>query len=674
MITSNTGENNSPRKAKSSKKHLMTSAALIAFSMSAAPAYAQHVITSGTTTPTTPDDNETVTVASGVDSTVASGDNILVDDGAVNVVITNDGILRNTDADDEDTVVFVDNGESGTIINNNGSMFGVDGVIFVEGDNATINNTGLISGADGTIDEGVVYLDRDAEGTFTINNTATGIIESQTTGAGATIGLDQPTTSGGGTNEGVFVAITINNDGIIRNLNESDTDSDAINLNGDPGTGISCNPCTFNLDITNNGTISQAYNNSSTAAIRFEDDAAFTSGTIRNTATGVITGAANGIYIGNAVDDDGGFVASTHGGVIENSGLIQATVDRAIRVDGGGITINNLAGGTITGPGEGIYFDQGSGPDAGLSGGTVNNAGEISSPDAAVSIRGQAGTALTNTGSLLGLADDANGSDARSVLELTGTADMVTIVNDTGGDITAQAGFNREAVGISIGDVNGDSRTISFTNNGTITANDGVGVVLSANSSLVGNSLASGGAFNNAGMIQSTGNTAVVVDNVAILPTIINSGTFSGLANAFDASDATAAITFEQRGGSLLGDFLGSTGFTDMLNFTTADFTMTNNILQGVNVNVGSGIVFNVAGARSINGDLTSDGAIAFILGTDSLAVSGNVTLNAGSFINVNDINGVVTGIDQEFTLITTGGTLINNSTLNTTPVPFIRI
>ncbi|MEO9971322.1 MAG: hypothetical protein ABJG15_16120, partial [Hyphomonadaceae bacterium] len=663
---------NEKTKLPSAKKALLASSAAAALLMTfgSATANAQIVIDNTTMAPVNPDDNQTVTVAAGVSSTVGSGDNILVDSGAADVVITIDGTLINTDGADENTVVFVDNGETGTIINNNGQLFGNDGVVFVEGDNVTLNNTGLIAGVNDDQTEGVVYLDRDAEGTFTINNSATGIIETQAgSGGGPAIGLDGPALDAdgaqGASNSGVVATIVIDNAGIIRDLEGDDSDADAININGDPGSSTSCDPCSFDINITNSGTISAIRTSSSNAAIRFEDDAQFLTGTISNTATGVISGGNNGIYIGSGVDTDGGLEIATHGGIIENAGLITATADRAIRVDGGGITINNLAGGTITGPGEGIYFDQGSGDDAGLSGGTVNNAGTISSADSAVSIRGQSGTILNNTGSLLGL----TGGSARSVLEITGQGDNITILNGVDGDITAQTGFAEEAVGIAVGNASGDSRTISFTNAGTIAGLDGAGVVVSSDGAFVGNVLSGASVFTNSGTIQSTGGTALVVDNVSVLPTITNSGTLSGVTNSFDASGATSAITFEQQGGALVGNFLGTTGFTDTLNFTTANFTLASNILQSVNTTVANGVTLDVDGARMIDGDLTSNGTIAFLLGTDTLDVTGDVTLNTGSVVSVDDSNGQVTAVGQQFTLITSGGTLTNDSTLATTAV-----
>ena len=142
-------------------------------------------------------------------------------------------------------------------------------------------------------------------------------------------------------------------------------------------------------------------------------------------------------------------------------------------------------------------------------------------------------------------------------------------------------------------------------------------------------------------------------------------------------SGAGEAVTFNQlTGGTLTGDFLGSTGFVDILNIAlngdtgaSSLFTLTHNIMQTVDVVVGSGATLDVDGARMIDGNLTSDGTIAFVLGTDTLTVAGDVTLNTGSIINVADTNGQVTAAGQQFTLIDTGGTLTNNATLETTAV-----
>ena len=177
---------------------------------------------------------------------------------------------------------------------------GVNGVIFIEGDETTITNNGFIENT-GNADEGAIYYDRDADGEVnTLVNNGT-IINS---GGGPTIGVDSllgtdPSSGTVGDEEGI-ARFTLNNTGGIFNTDVEDSDSDAINFNGDPGTtggeARGCLEqdgtfvlCQFEIDITNSGTISAARDNGSNAAIRIEQDAVV-SGTITNTADGSIIG------------------------------------------------------------------------------------------------------------------------------------------------------------------------------------------------------------------------------------------------------------------------------------------------------------------------------------------------------------------------------------------------
>ena len=465
------------------KKSLwLSSAAAIAVSIAAVPAHAQIEIVDDT--PVENPGGQTVNAAEGVTQTVNDGDNIELEDNTNdNTVITNAGTLINNDEDDEDVVIFIDNSEDDVSITNaaTGILRGVDGVIFQEGDALTLVNEGLIEGT-GNATEGVVYFDRDADGevnSITNSGTITGV-------GGPTIGVDtllgtDPSTGVVGDEEGIARFTLVNTaTGVISNTDTADDgDSDAINFNGDPGTtggeARGCLEdsgarvlCQVEVDITNAGEISTARDSGSNAAIRFESDVVV-SGTITNEATGNITGASNGIIVNGAHSD--------HALTITNSGTIEGTSQAGVEITGAGVTLNNLAGGTIIG--------------------------------------GDAGVEIAST-----------------------------------------------SITIDIGPSNMNDVAVAAIGN-----------------------------------------------------TFVNAGTISGGNASVDASGAGEGITFEQQGGALTGDFLGSTGFTDTLNFTTADFTLTHDILQDVNVNVASGVDFAVSGARVINGNLFSEGALSFVLG-----------------------------------------------------------
>jgi len=85
--------------------------------------------------------------------------------------------------------------------------------------------------------------------------------------------------------------------------------------------------------------------NGSNAAIRIEQDAVV-SGTITNVAGGTILGARNAINVNGA--------HSAHNLTITNAGTIEGTSGDGIVITGAGVTLNNQAGGVITGGDAGV--------------------------------------------------------------------------------------------------------------------------------------------------------------------------------------------------------------------------------------------------------------------------------------------------------------------------------
>ena len=478
-------------------------------------------------------------------------------DGSSNdgTVITVGGTLINLDTQDENTVIFIDNGENDVVINveSTGVLEGVNGVIFAEGDAVTITNDGTITGT-GVATEGVVYIDRDADGelnTITNNGTITSV-------GGPAIGLDS--LLGTSPNSSTTAAAT------------------AADPNVFGGT--------LNLALTNTGTIENTGTAGGTNAIFFNGDPGSTSeGSTSSSQRGCFENIAGSATPG---------INCQFGIAIDNSGIISSTNGEAIRnEDEAVLTGTLLNSGTISGGTDGILI-----------------AGAQAEHD----------LALTNSGTI-------EGADGAGLLI---TGDGVDLVNAAGGMIIGSD------AGLIVTGSTADVRVVD--------RND-------ANTATVG----------------PDRNEDFVV--AAVNNTFTNAGTISGTRASVDLSGAGQAITFNQQNGALLGDFLGTTGFTDILNITGSNFTLGSNILQSVNTNVGTGVTLNVDGARTIDGNLVSDGILDFLLGTDSLAVAGDVTLNSGSVVNVNDTNGAVTALGQEFTLITSGGTLTNNAALTTTAV-----
>jgi len=427
------------------------------------PAAAQIVVTDNT--PVANPGGQTVDVPATTTQTVDSGDNIELEDNTNdNTIINVAGTMINNDGDDEDVNIFVDNSEDDVVINiaSTGVLQGVDGVIFYEGDGATIINEGLIEGT-GNATEAVVYFDRDADGAVNfINNsgTITGV-DGPTIGVDTLLGTD-PSSGTVGDEEGI-ARFTLINSGTISNTGVDDGDSDAINFNGDPGTtGGEARGCLENdgafllcqveVDITNSGTISAARDNGSNAAIRFESDVVV-SGTVLNEMGGQITGARTGVYVNGAHAD--------HSLAITNAGTITGTSGDGVLISGTGVTLTNQMGGMISGGDAGIAIqgttiDIDIGPsnleDVAVAANNINitNAGTISGGDAGVEIGSNAtGAILNNSGTITG----SNGITTASggLINNSGT------ITGTGGQAIISSGDFATTVSLAAGStVDGD--------------------------------------------------------------------------------------------------------------------------------------------------------------------------------------------------------------------------
>jgi len=226
-------------------------------------------------------------------------------------------------------------------------------------------------------------------------------------------------------------------------------------------------------------------------------------------------------------------------------------------------------------------------------------------------------------------------------------------------------------VSLQLGAVDGDSRTIELNNSGTIAgrgdalpSGQTAGVRLFNGTG--GGTVTVDGDITNSGTISSETSAAILIEDVNYTGTITNTGTLSGT-SAVDASSATAGIDFVQgTGGSLEGDFIGSTNGTD--NFTFADGStnaLNFDVQNDVDVVVGNAAAIDVSGERSIDGTFASDGSLTFDAGIDSLEVSGDVDLNEGSTLTVNNsatINGLDLNDGLAGLVINAGGELNDNS------------
>jgi hypothetical protein len=412
LSTCTTTQNKNARSKPVSKSLFLSSAATVlsAFAFTAIAPAAQAQVTVNTcaglpvNNPGVSDAGETVNIDTSGDGEciVASGDIIHLEDGQQDDIIINIAsgtLLTSTDADDEDTVIFIDNSENNTEINiaNGAVLSGFDGVIFIEGDGTTINNSGDIIGT-GAAEEGVIYIDRDTDSdVILINNNSTGRIIAQDNGPAIGIelliadGADDAEDIGVQSNFSDFPTVTIinRNGGLIQTTGSASDDNDAINIAGNPGdtggftraciettdsTGAPvATPalnCIVNLRVVNGGTIQSIYDSSSNAGITVEDDALFM-GVIANRVNGTITGTRNGIRIGDIVV---GSETAEHDGRILNLGTISGTgaSSRGIDIEGDGIRITNGGTGTISGVSVGI--EVGAGTSSGIEHSGMNNA------------------------------------------------------------------------------------------------------------------------------------------------------------------------------------------------------------------------------------------------------------------------------------------------------------
>lgn len=644
----------------------------IAFAtMMAAPAAAQVVITDNT--PVANPGGQAVTSAVGVTQTVSNGDNIeLENDTNDGTVITLGGTHINTDTSDEDTVIFVDNSEDDVVINilETGVLQGVNGVIFYEGDGLTLTNDGLIEGT-GNADEGVVYIDRDTDGALnTITNN--GVISSV---GGPTIGVDtllgtDPVSSTPGDEEGI-VRLTLVNTGTISNSDTSDSDSDAINFNGDPGTTNSVARgclegtlvlCRVELDLTNSGTISQARDNSSNAAIRVEDDAVI-NGTITNLAGGEIIGASTGILINGAHAD--------HALTITNAGEIVGTSDIGVEITGGGVSLVNQEGGVIRGGQVGLNLgsttvtvNTGLGTTADITAQatptTLTNNGLIQGGNAAVAVT-VPGLTFTNNGTLSGAAgyfsfsqgstliNNGTVAAANNAIRFEGANSVLTLGASSDTRTTSETFATVEFLG-------GGTNTVNFANGASVTGD----IQGSANAGAMN-------LFNISGASGSTG-SAVINDFDLITMDAASDAVFA--LSSLSSNPGNVVVTS--------GTFIANAGGVGTVAIGGAG-TLGGNGSVGATTVANGGIInpgnIGDADVLAIDGLTLSSGSIlAFDLGapgvlnaSDRINVVGDLTLDGT--LNVADAGEFGIGV---YRLIDFSGTLTDNGLdVGTLPMGF---
>ncbi|MEM1194325.1 MAG: autotransporter domain-containing protein, partial [Pseudomonadota bacterium] len=382
----------------------------------------------------------------------------------------------------------------------------------------------------------------------------------------------------------------------------------------------------------------------------------------RGNASAATSGAADGVRIGNVGNIGIAEVAISNTGLIASEGA-NGTVGGVRFVNGISFAGTFDNAGTITGTQNGVYFGnpvEGEGADH--SNGVFNNlaGGVISSDSRAFNIDGL-GLTVNNAGSILGTGNQRNGT-----VYADGTADAYTLNNLTGGIIDAGIGNQGSGVSLQSGVNDGDIRTVSLSNAGVIagrgnalTSGESAGLRI-FNGAGAGSTVSIDGDIINTGTISSETSAAVLIENVDLLGTFTNAGVLEG-ATAFDAVTALRAITFVQTGGSLNGDFVGSSQ-TDSVTFAQGPSTLAGSLLGDVDATLTSDAIVTVLGAQTIDGDLLADGGLNFELGTDSLSVLGDATFGADSVVTVatpDDITSLALG--TPISVISETGTFTDN-------------
>jgi uncharacterized protein with beta-barrel porin domain len=358
---------------------------------------------------------------------------------------------------------------------------------------------------------------------------------------------------------------------------------------------------------------------------------------VNNLAGGLITGQTFGVIVeGYYGRDTGGLSTVTNAGVITGTSAAVAPQGSAVRIatastyangvgvamiDGG--SVNNLAGGTISGAGTaGVY--------AVFGGGTVTNAGVISA-DAGVGVLVKTGGTVTNLagGTISGYVHGVNiGGGLAGVVNaglITGTKDSAVGIH-SGGYVTNQAG------GVISGAQNGVYATgglDTVTNAGSITG-----------AAVTGVAMQTGGVLTNQSGGSITGGV-IGVYTAGAATSVTNAGTISGGKDSILFLSGGANSLTLQTGGVLNGDAVGSTaeGATNAL------------ILQGTGATANAFVNFNTL-------DVTAGGVWAL----NGVSTIGATTIDSGN-LRVGDAGHPSAQLTSPIT-INSGGTLSGHGTV----------
>ncbi len=541
---------------------------------------------------------------------------------------------------DVNGVNFANGGNSSGNLTNFGTIQSDSRAINIGGDGVRINNFGDILGT-GNQRNGTIYSDGSADN-YKIINQRSGTIDAGSGNDGAGIALQT------GDETGDVVNGTIINRGDIAGRGQ------AAATGGTAGDGIrlfaGADDATFRGNIINSGDITSESTQGPVSAVRISDGLSF-DGTIQNSRSGLIDGANNGVYFGDAA----------HDAKILNYGTIQSD-SRAVNIDGTGVHLINS--GDIRGTGNqrnGTVYADGTADEYSITNlrhGLIDAGKGNDGAGIALQTGDETDDVVTaniyNSGEIAGRGQAApTGGTAGDGIRIFAGADGVTFQGDivNHGDITSES--TQGPVG-AIRIANG----ASF--DGTI-YNGHRGLIDGANNGVYFGTGSHDATVRNFGTIQSA-NRAVNIDGSGV--DLINAGDILGTGNQRNGTvyaDATAedySITNLRHGeidagtgnsgsGVALqtGDEAGDIVSASVTN--AGDIRGRGDATEGNTVGDGVRIFSSVEGA-TFEGNITNSGLIAASNGSDAavgISIEDGVTLD-GRIVNTGRITANQTAID----------------------------
>ncbi len=500
-----------------------------------------------------------------------------------------------------------------------------------DGDGITVRNFGSILGTDNQRN-GTFYVNGLLDDA-TIINRRSGVIDAGENNSGDGISVQVGASSEDALNDN----INLINRGNIAGRGQAEFAGGRLTPNGSSGVrffnGSGEPEATVTGSFTNSGSITAEVDVGFLGAVLVEDGVSF-QGTINNQRQGVISAPRNGLYIGNA----------NHDLTINNDGLIESG-SRAVNLDGDNVTFNNR--GDVLGTGNqrnGTVYIDGTGDDI-----TINN-----------QRRGVIDAGEGNLGDGISIQVGASSEDALN--------DNINLINRGNIAGRGQADFAggrltpNGSSGVRFFNGSGEPEatvTGSFTNSGSITAEVDVGFLGAV---LVEDGVSFQGTINNQrqGVISAPRN-GLYIGNANHDLTINNDGLIESGSRAVNLDGDN--VTFNNRG-DVLGTGNQRNG-TVYIDGTGDDITINNqrrgvidagegNLGDGIAIQVGSGSEDalndninlinrgNIAGrgqAEFAGGRLTPNGSSGVRFFNGSGEPEATVT---GSFINSGSITAEV--------------------------------